>query len=366
MLRSSVRGRPQTPETGCVSYEKTVRPPWAGIGGKHSRGVGSFRSQRCVLYVQPLLWPKSRGALGEGSEPMAPRRRQLRRNVSREALPVEVASVKCIRGGRRKRWMVLETITHMGHECVCVSGRHPWLHMLLAGQVHRSPFHAAINNFVRDCRAAARRQWRGNSSEALSEPAGTPASSQGGPKGRAAIFGSDSDSDHARMESPAKRRRVGGKPVARTGLRSVLIRGITVRCFCGPGPRLLVPVDTDDLDRIVQHLVTRAGEQADSDSSFGHLLSESDAGLILWKAPAASSQGAPVTAGSWQIIYQNDKGQTKRTREGLQVPAIDLAGEALSAEAVRDVASKVLVKARRLWNQSDYSERPRLLDNIPG
>ena len=116
----------------------------------------------CSRYCRP----KSRGALGEGSEPMAPRRRQLRRNVSREALPVEVASVKCIRGGRRKRWMVLDTITHMGHECVCVSGRHPWLHMLLAGQVHRSPFHAAINNFVRDCRAASCRQWRGNSSEA--------------------------------------------------------------------------------------------------------------------------------------------------------------------------------------------------------
>ena len=115
---------------------------------------------------------------GVDSELMAPRRRRLRRNASREALPVEVAAVKCVRGGKRKRWMVLDTVTHLGYECVCLSSRHPWLHLLLAGQLHRSAFHGAINNFVRDCRVAARRQWRGNSSESLSQAAETAASSQ--------------------------------------------------------------------------------------------------------------------------------------------------------------------------------------------
>ena len=316
------------------------------------RGVGG-QAARSLCVVCP----------GGDSELMAPRRRRLRRNASREALLVEVAAVKCVRGGKRKRWMVLDTVTHMGYECVCLSSRHPWLHLLLAGQVHRSAFHGAINNFVRDCRVAARRQWRGNSSEALSQAAETAASSQGRPKGRAAIFDGDRESDEARVDPAAQRLRRRPNENARAGLRPVLVRGITIKCFCGPGPRLLVLVDTDDVDRIVQHLFSRAGEKADTEVSFACLLSDNETGLIVWKSPpaAAASQGPPATAGSWQILYHNDKGQLKRTSQGLQVPARDLAGEVLGAEGLRDAASQVLLKARRLWNQNDCRDLPRLL-----
>ena len=146
----------------------------------------------------------------------------------------------------------------------------------------------------------------------------------------------------------------------------MLVRGITIKCFCGPGPRLLVPVDTGDVDRIVQHLFTRAGELADTETSFAYLLSDNETGLIVWKSPpaAAASQGPPATAGSWQILYHNDQGQPKRTSQGLQVPARDLAGEVLSAEGLRDAASQVLLKARRLWNHSDCRDLPRLLEEV--
>jgi hypothetical protein len=61
-------------------------------------------------------------------------------------------------------------------------------------------------------------------------------------------------------------------------------------------------------------------------------------------------------------MYHNGVGETKKTSSGLQVPAFDLSGERLPADGVRDAANQVLLKARRLWNQLDCSDRPRLLD----
>jgi hypothetical protein len=138
---------------------------------------------------------------------------------------------------------------------------------------------------------------------------------------------------------------------------------MTIQCFYGPGPRLLVPVDTGDVERIVEHLRPRAGEQHDTDFTFGRMLSDMDAGHIVWKSPPASSHGPTSTAGSWQIIYESGAGQKKRSSSGLQVPANDVAGERLTPEALRDAAKRVLLQARRLWNVLDVSERPRLLDD---
>ena len=162
------------------------------------------------------------------------------------------------------------------------------------------------------------------------------------------------------MKVRSKRSRKGVKPNA--SFRSIVVREMTIQCFCGPGPRLLVPVDTGDVERIVEHLRPRSGEQHDIDSTFGRMLSDMDAGHIVWKSSAASSHRRTGTAGSWQIIHHNGAGQTKRTSSGLQVPATCLAGERLTADGLLDAANKDLLKARRLWNQFDCSHRPRLLE----
>jgi hypothetical protein len=247
--------------------------------------------------------------------------------------------------------------------CVCLSSRSPWLHMLLAGHVHRSQYHGAILNFVRDCRMAFRCQTKQDTMiVGHEEPEDGPASSQGGPQGRAAIFDGDSESDEAPVERRGKRSR--GGVTAKASFRSIVVRELTIKCSCGPGPRLLIPVDTGDLERIVQHLHSRAGEQPESDCVFLRMLSDVEIKIIVWKNQPASSQEPTSTVGSWQIIYHTDAGQTKRTSAGLQVPAVDLAGERLNAVGVRDAAKQVLVKARRLWNQVDRSDRPRLPDEV--
>ena len=64
------------------------------------------------------------------------------------------------------------------------------------------------------------------------------------------------------MKVRSKRSRKGVKPNA--SFRAIVVRDITIQCFYGPGPRLLVPVDAGDVERIVEHLRPRAGEQHDT------------------------------------------------------------------------------------------------------
>ena len=89
------------------------------------------------------------------------KKRRLKRNVSREALPVKVESVMRIRGGVRKRWFVLDTVEAMGRECVSIGSIKPLLHTLLGGNMHMSKYYHAINNFVADCFDAVNRGKRG-------------------------------------------------------------------------------------------------------------------------------------------------------------------------------------------------------------
>ena len=78
-------------------------------------------------------------------------KRKLKRNTSRDTLKLDIQSVKCIRGGKRKEWFVLETMHFMGRECVSIKSTQKWFHVLLAGQLHNSQYHHAICNFVNEC-----------------------------------------------------------------------------------------------------------------------------------------------------------------------------------------------------------------------
>ena len=84
-------------------------------------------------------------------------RRKLRRNMSSQHADVEVKLQKCIRGGKRMQWMVLDTHVFMERECVGIKSTQKWLHVVLAGTLHRSTCHHAIRNFVNDCHDALRK-----------------------------------------------------------------------------------------------------------------------------------------------------------------------------------------------------------------
>ena len=294
--------------------------------------------------------------------------RKLKRNVSEAPIPLKVESVKCIRGGMRKHWCVSETAQHLGRECVSIKSTQKWLHSLLNGQVHNSRYRNAISNFVSDCVEAFHQQTEGPSASSQDappvpledQPAGASAASQAALAGRAAIFRNrTSDSEDEPLASvPKKARRVSTRRASSKGWASISVRGMEITCYVGRGRQLLVPVATGDMDRIVQHLLPRAGEERASESNFSKLLEESDEKLICWRKASACSQGC----GCWQVNYTDKDGNAATFRSGLTVPRKNLTGGMMKPQEQMDAARQVLVKARKQWNRLDYSGRARFED----
>ena len=138
---------------------------------------------------------------------------------------MKVESVRCIQGGMRKRWCVLDTQDVMGRECVSIGSTKQWLHTVLAGQVFGSTYYHAINNFVAECFDAAKRAKKGEAVKSVKVPpvpvqdeqnsgaasGQVVASSQAAKKGRAAIFGAaeDDSDDNLSAIVPRKQGRKG-------------------------------------------------------------------------------------------------------------------------------------------------------------
>ena len=310
-----------------------------------------------------------------------PSKRKLRRQTSCDSVPVAVQSVTCIRGGVCKGWQVLQTEMHLDTECVRIGSRQAWLHVLLDGRNHESPFHGAIANFVSECVDAARLGGQGGpaSSQAPLQDVGQggPASCQdlsvAGPavsNGRGAIFdepdseseGGDAASSQA-VVATNKRRRPHGRvanQARRDGFSTISVRGMDITCAIRRGPKLLIPVASTSLGSIVEHLSHRSGEKArHSDVGFTDLVCDSDAGIIQWR-PRQPGQASSQSSGSWVVSYVDQYGRTTKTQHGLAAPSVDLDGTLLTTAQTRAAAQKVLAKARAEWNRLDCSDRPRL------
>ena len=291
-------------------------------------------------------------------------RRQLRRNTTNPTIPVEVQMQKCIKGCKRKRWMVLNTLVFMERECVGIKSTQPWLHMMLAGTLHRSTFHNAISNFVHDCREALQKQAAGLSPAPLAAASGQApapplqdcgASRDNAAKiGRAAIIQQDDPDDDDLVRPIAHRKRTCTK-----GWVTVSVRNMNIECCNGRGLQFLVPVDGQSLDLILQHLFQRAGEPLQCQRSqgvprFAELLTESDCGKIMWRQQASSQ-----SVGFWQITYRKQTGIVGRARQGMAVPRTSLTGSLYSASELMEAAQMVLQKARVQWNRLDCSAAER-------
>ena len=298
-------------------------------------------------------------------------------------MPVKVESVKCIRGGVRKRWIVLETKTVDGHECVSLGSTKHWLHILLSGQMYKSTYHHAINNFVAECFVAVKKvkitgaqpvplQDKQDKQVPLQDQQdGGAASSQVAKvvrRGRAAIFAAGDDaSDEVPRAIVARKQGRKGMRTRAVGWTTVHVRNMDILCFCRRGRQLLVPVSTADLDHIVQDLIPRAGEkQMGTSGNFIDLLEETDANMITWRLARrrvkASSQasGADTPVGHWHVHYTDKEGKACDTSAGLRVPQVSLGGLPLAQDEKLQAARQVLVRARREWNRLDCSESARL------
>ena len=196
------------------------------------------------------------------------------------------------------------------------------------------------------------------------QPAGASAASQAALKGRAAIFRSRTSDSEDEPCAIVKARRVSTTRASKKGWATISVRNMTITCYAGKGRQLLVPVDTGDMNRIIQHLIPRADEEArgnDSDTyNFSNLLKESDGKKIGWRKASVLSPGC----GWWVVYFMNKDGKPVTYRSGLLAPRKNLAGEKMDPEDQKAAAEQVLLRARKQWDRLDFSDRARFKDVV--
>ena len=294
--------------------------------------------------------------------------RRLKRNVTTDALPIEIGKVYCIRGAIRKAWMVLPVQQVQGRDCVSITNSSSWLMHLLGGVRRARDHRGAVANFVLECAELfmkASSQVGPATAENLA-PLADEASSQdaSAKRPRSRILGSDDEADPGVLvpEAPKRGRGRGRRPrrTRRGEWVNLEVRGIPLSFTLLSGPRIVVNMEASVIQRIVDDLHPRRGEARkglthEADKTVKQHITPQDKGRLQWRAP---SWRAP---GSWTVLFLNADGERSSSCAGLRVPRLSLSGEVLSVEEVTTAALQLQTKARREWNRLDHSDAERYI-----
>ena len=294
--------------------------------------------------------------------------RRLKRNVTTDALPIEIGKVYCIRGAIRKAWMVLPVQQVQGRDCVSITNSSSWLMHLLGGVRRARDHRGAVANFVLECAELfmkASSQVGPATAENLA-PLADEASSQdaSAKRPRSRILGSDDEADPGVLvpEAPKRGRGRGRRPrrTRRGEWVNLEVRGIPLSFTLLSGPRIVVNMEASVIQRIVDDLHPRRGEARkglthEADKTVKQHITPQDKGRLQWRAP---SWRAP---GCWTVVFLNADGERSSSCAGLRVPRLSLSGEVLSVEEVTTAALQLQTKARREWNRLDHSDAERYI-----
>ena len=294
--------------------------------------------------------------------------RRLKRNVTTDALPIEIGKVYCIRGAIRKAWMVLPVQQVQGRDCVSITNSSSWLMHLLGGVRRARDHRGAVANFVLECAELfmkASSQVGPATAENLA-PLADEASSQdaSAKRPRSRIFGSDDEADPGVLapEAPKRGRGRGRRPrrTRRGEWVTLEVRGIPLSFTLLSGPKIVVVMEASLIQRIVDDLLPRRGEAKqglshEADKTVKQHITRQDKGRLQWRAP---SWRAP---GSWTVVFLNALGERSSSCAGLRVPRVSLSGEVLNVEELTAAALQLQTKARREWNRLDHSDAERYI-----
>lgn len=290
----------------------------------------------------------------------------LKRFASEPTVPLETRPVMCIRGGRRRAWLVLPTVQVHGRAFAALSSSMCWLHHLLGGYARRGLYQQPVASFVRECVAAFRVGEGPPSSNGL-EPSETPGSTEEGDEprgitprkvGKAAILSASEDegdgaddASESRSKTPQRIRR--GRRARLGELVTRDLRGFELTYTVGRGPKVLIPTEGPFIERIVKDLQPRAREPgapsaaSSQETPTATEASSQDKGRVFWRGAG------------FQICYQDGDGKKRQYRAGLTMPKRGLTNEVLTAEEAGRTKEALLKKARREWNRLDQSGAPR-------
>ena len=294
--------------------------------------------------------------------------RRLKRNVTTDALPIEIGKVYCIRGAIRKAWMVLPVQQVQGRDCVSITNSSSWLMHLLGGVRRARDHRGAVANFVLECAELfmkASSQVGPATAENLA-PLADEASSQdaSAKRPRSRILGSDDEADPGVLvpEAPKRGRGRGRRPrrTRRGEWVNLEVRGIPLSFTLLSGPKIVVDMEASLIQRIVDDLLPRRGEARqgltdEADKTVKQHITRQDKGRLQWRPP---SWRAP---GCWTVVFLNALGERSSSCAGLRVPRVSLSGEVLNVEELTAAALQLQTKARREWNRLDHSDAERYI-----
>lgn len=325
------------------------------VPGRHLR----FKSFRCAGCGESCSNPERARVPGNSALGAMPRRR-----CSQEEAPLLVADRPCIVGGKSGKAEVLPLETVDARDCVAICAFEPWLNRVLTGQ-SRGECAEVVSRFVAEVYKELGCEVCSKTSD---DDAGAGASWREGSgcdeaaTGRAAL-GLDSDSDCEELAAAGSgsvtRQRSFGARAVPAAWATVRIRGQEITVRRRPrGRGVLLPVLGPDLPAALTLMRADLREGSGSEVSPTKRqrvdraavdLLPSDKGCVIWMAAQSS----------WQVVYRDEAGVTRRTRQHLAVPAVNAAGRRLSPEECEASRRSLLLCARRRWNELDRSSRPR-------
>lgn len=245
--------------------------------------------------------------------------------------------------------------------CVSLCAFAPWVNKVLCGKA-RGVCGDVVARFIAEVYGALGYEALAGSGD--DETGGGSCLDTGGgsclDKGRAAM-GLDEDSDQEALlcasegDAGSVRRRRAPPPVWTT----VVVRGKEMTlCRRARGKGLLFPIDGPDLpaalalldaDMATTHALQPSPTKRQRADRTAVDLLEEDKGRVLW-LPSQNS---------WQVVWQDADGGTRRTKRHLTLAEVDAGGRRLSEGEREDVRRTLLLAARRKWNEMDRSKRAR-------
>ena len=261
--------------------------------------------------------------------------------------------------------MVLPSEQVSGRACVAISARATWLRNLLGGTSTQTSHVQAILNFVQECVLKF-----GSSSTDAPKPTSQeeePASSHEASRkrGRQRVFDSDDEAQLASSQVCQAEKTMSRTPrhrkVKRGEFVQVSLRGFSLVFTVHSGPKIMVPLERDFLQRVVDDLLPRRGEARSIDvcvstaDKVREEMTPEERGRLIWRPPSLRM------GGRWLVRYVDDAGQVRSTSRGLQVPQLSIDGEPMCDEEQRRTLLGVLKKAKREWNRLDQSDEDRFV-----
>lgn len=255
----------------------------------------------------------------------------------------------CVRTPMQEQPVVLPAVLVGGHWAVPLGAYEPWLGFALDGRARASSAGHVVAFVNAACSALAEALGDGDAGDTTPPPAPNAA------KGRAALD-LESDSDEEALEAVGREpRRSGGGARAPPDWRTVEVQGLELRLHRGKGRRLLIPVEGEDLAKLLSHLRQKADEEEPLATpckkrrmrDYGE--SPTDAGRVRWNEALAC----------FLVRYRDAKGSIRQVSKGFGLPTVNACGDPLSEAEREIVRAGLLGHARRRWNELDQTDAAR-------